>query len=75
MQALTDIYQYASIARVLHKPNTVETAHITRKFDVADAIAKQNLAFAKMGPLCKLEERHGMDLRQGYKNKLVLSIT
>ena len=27
-------------------------------------------AFAKMGPLCQLEERHGIDLGQGYKNEL-----
>ena len=26
------------------------------------------MAFAKMGVLCKLEERHGVDLGQGYKN-------
>ena len=28
------------------------------------------MAFAKMGPLCQLEERHGVDLGQGYKNEL-----
>ena len=31
-------------------------------------IAKHNLAFTKMGPLCELEERHGVHLGQGYKN-------
>ena len=28
------------------------------------------MAFAKMGPLCQLEERHSVDLGQGYKNEL-----
>ena len=41
-----------------------------RKFDIAYLIAKENMAFAKMGPLCQLEERHGVDLGQGYKNEL-----
>ena len=31
-------------------------------------IAKEKLAFTKMKPLCELEERHGVDLGQGYKN-------
>ena len=35
-----------------------------RKFDIAYLIAKHNLAFTKMGPLCELEERHGVDLGQ-----------
>ena len=33
-----------------------------REFDIAYLIAKHNLAFTKMGPLCELEERHGVDL-------------
>ena len=28
------------------------------------------MAFAKMAPLCQLEERHGVDLGHGYKNEL-----
>ena len=39
-----------------------------RKFDIAYTIAWENLAFAKMKPLCELAERHGVDLGQGYKN-------
>ena len=32
------------------------------------AIAKEKLAFNKMGSLCELEELHGVDLGPGYKN-------
>ena len=38
------------------------------EFDIAYLIAKHSLAFTKMGPLCELEERHGVDLGQGYKD-------
>ena len=31
-------------------------------------IAKENLPFTKMKALCELEERHGAELGQGYKN-------
>ena len=31
-------------------------------------IAKEKLAFRKMGALCDLEQRHGVDLGEGYKN-------
>jgi len=31
-------------------------------------ITKENLAFTKMGSICKLEERHSMILGSGYKN-------
>ena len=27
------------------------------------------MAFAKMGVLCKLQEKHGVDMGQGYKNE------
>ena len=40
----------------------------TKKFDISHMIAKEKLAFAKMKPICELEERHGVDLRVGYKN-------
>ena len=38
------------------------------KFDIAYTIAREALAFTKMKILCELEERHGVDLGQGYKN-------
>ena len=40
-----------------------------RKFDIAYFVAKEHLAFAKMGPLCELQERHGIDIGTGYKNQ------
>ena len=39
-----------------------------RKFKVAFVIAKNNMAMTKMKPICELEERHRVDLGQGYKN-------
>ena len=39
-----------------------------RKFDVAFVLAKNNLPMNKMRAICDLEERHGVDLGQGYKN-------
>ena len=41
---------------------------VKRKFDIAFVIAKEHLPFMKMKPLCELQERHGVDLGQGYKN-------
>ena len=38
------------------------------KFEVAFTIAKNNMALTKMKPICDLEERHGVDLGQRYKN-------
>ena len=67
-QGSTDVYQYAPIARALHRLDDSAAAITKRKFDIAYVIAKNNLAFQKMGPLCELEERHGVDLGQGYKN-------
>ena len=32
--------------------------------------SKENVAFAKMGMLCELEERHGVDLGHSYKNDM-----
>ena len=55
---------------VLHTLDDTATARIKRKFDIAYLIAKENMAFAKMGPLCALDERRGVDLGQGYKTKL-----
>ena len=69
-QGSTDVYQYAPIARALHRLDDSAAAITKRKFDIAYVIAKNNLAFQKMGPLCELEERHGVDLGQGYKNNL-----
>ena len=39
-----------------------------KKFEVAFPIAKKNMAVTKVKPICELEERHGVDLGQGYGN-------
>ena len=60
--------KYAPIANALHNLDGNAALKVKRKFDIAYLIAKHNLAFTKVGPLCELEERHGVDLGQGYKN-------
>ena len=62
------MYEYAPIAKALHKLDNVATGRIKCKFDIA--YLTQNMAIAKMGPQYKLKERHGVDLGQGYKNEL-----
>ena len=62
------MYEYAPIAKALHKLHDTATAHMKCMLDITYFIAKQNMAFAKMGPLYKLEERHGVDLRT-YENQ------
>ena len=39
-----------------------------RKLDVAYMIAKESMAFIKMKCVCALEERHSVDLGEGFKN-------
>ena len=39
-------------------------------FDVAYFIAKEGMTFSKMKPLCDLQQRHGVDLGQTYRNEL-----
>ena len=60
-QSSSDVTEYAPIAKALHNLDGDTALKVKRKFD----IAKQNLAFTKMGPLCELEERHGVDLGEG----------
>ena len=57
-----DVTEYAPIV-------DCDTAlKVKREFNIAYLIAKHKLAFTKMGPLCELEERHEVELEQGYKN-------
>lgn len=60
-----DIHEYAPVARA-SCPMDDET--LKRKFEVAFTIAKINMSMTKIKPICELEERHGVDLGQGYKN-------
>jgi hypothetical protein len=62
------VADYAPIAKALHKLDQASEAILCKKFEVSYFIAKQNLAFVKMGPLCELLERQGTSLGQGYKN-------
>ena len=48
-------------------------AKIKKKFDLAYVMAKENIAFTKMKPLCQLEERHGVDLGETDKNDMTCS--
>ena len=65
----SDPCQYAPIAAALNKIDTARMAATKRKCDIAYTIAKENMAFRKMGDLCELQERHGVDLGSGYKNE------
>ena len=62
-----EVTDYSPIARALHSldPSREQTK---KKFDIAYLIAKEKLAFRKMGALCDLEQRHGVDSGEGYKN-------
>ena len=56
--------------------NLITSKHIciplsTHKIDITYTIAKENTVFSKMGALCELQERHGVDLGSGYKNEKV----
>ena len=64
----TNVAEYAPIARMLTELDAEAEMRLKRKFELAYFICKENLAFAKMGPLCTLEEQHGVDLGLGYKN-------
>ena len=43
-------------------------ARMKHRFDIAYMIAKVNISFTKMKAMCALEEWHGADLGEGYKN-------
>ena len=64
------VFEYAPIAQSLANVSIDEgtTEVLQRKCEVAYFIAREKLAFAKMQPLCELEERHGVKLGLGYKN-------
>ena len=74
LQESTDVTQYAPIAAALYKLDAAVMDISNRKFDIAYLIAKQNLAFTKMAPLCELQERHGVNLGTGYKNEKACAI-
>ena len=67
-QSSSDVTEYASIAKAPHTFDSDAEGKLKRKFDIAFFISKKNVAFAKMEVLCELEERHGVDFGQAYKN-------
>ena len=52
-QHSSDITEYSPVARALYNLDAESETIIKRKFDIAYFISKENLAFMKMGPLCK----------------------
>ena len=63
-----DVGEYSPIARALSTMDEASREKTKKRFEVAFMIAKNNMAMTKMKPICELEERHGVDLGQGYKN-------
>ena len=63
----TNILDYAPVAKALHTMDA-SAEQVKRKFDIAFVIAKENMAYTKMKPICELEECHGINLGQSYKN-------
>ena len=68
-----NICDYSPLARSFFHMDSEAEAKIKRKFDLAYVMAKENIAFTKMKPLCQLEERHGVDLGETYKTDMACS--
>ena len=63
----SDVCHYAPIARAFYRMDQ-QVEKSMKKFDIAYWIAKRGVAFSKMKSLCWLEERHGVELGECYKN-------
>ena len=59
---------HARAMQALHRLGPATEATMSKKFEVAYFVAKQNFAFVKFKPLCELLERQGARIGQGYKN-------
>ena len=76
-QHTRNITEYSPItAPLLHLRSMDEITQVQmkRKFDIAYMTAKENMSFTKMRAMCALEERHGVDLGEGYKNDCACSV-
>lgn len=76
-QQAQNITEYSPIAAALLHQRSMDAttqARMKRKFNIAYMIAKENLPFTKMKAVCELEERHGADLGEGYKNNRGCSV-
>ena len=65
-----DLCECAPIAKSLFQPkmDEVPQLRIKQKFEIAYVIAKEKLAMTKMVAICDLEDRHGVDLGDTYRN-------
>ena len=72
----TDARDYAPIAKALHTMDSSMEQQMKTKFDIAFTIARENMAYAKMKPICELEERHGVryTARKSSSSMLPLSV-
>ena len=64
----SDVCDYAPISRAFYTMDQQVQKTMIMKFDVAYWMAKEGIAFAKMKSLCQLQERHGVNLGDCYKN-------
>jgi len=74
-QQARNITEYSPIvAALLHQRSMDATtqARMKHKFDIEYLIAKENLPFTKA--VCELEERHGADPGEGFKNNRGCSV-
>ena len=62
------VTDYSPIARALSVLDKDTKAKLVKKFQIAYMIAKENMAFKKMEPLCQLEKLHGVELGHEYLN-------
>ena len=67
-ESSSSVADYAPIVQALHRLGPATEATMSKKFEVAYFVAKQNFAFVKFKPLCELLERQGARIGQGYKN-------
>ena len=74
-QSSSDVTEYAPIAKALHTFDSDAEGKLKHKFDIAFFISKENVAFAKMGVLCDLEERHGVACGSKYNTRKSSSST
>lgn len=56
------------MGRVLRNMNSQIQEKLTKLFNSAYFISKENLAFAKFPELCKLQMKNGLDLGETYLN-------
>ena len=69
-QHSTNICDYVPIAKALLQPSMNEATKrkLKQKFKLAYMVAKENLSFKKMKPLCDIEEKHRVEIGASYRN-------